>query len=209
MLALWILPVLPAGAQAGPLTASGTVVGELKQGQTARVRLVVRHTDGWQQVSDVEVNLVLRGLTLERMVFDPTHVSATIEGQAGPAGFGSPEVLRGTFFSLNAASIGIAAQGDQATITFPLQIVATPPASARLFYSAHGLDDSVRAPRPLTPPIETDSGFSWGTLAVAAVAALFVGSYLGSTFASRRRPPPRPSVYATVQRRLEEEKSKR
>jgi hypothetical protein len=197
---------IPAVAQAGPLTASGTVTGELKQGQTSQVRLVVRHTDGWQQVSDVEVDLVLRGLTLERMVFDPTHVSATFEGQAGPAGFGAPEVLRGTFFSVNAASIGIAARGDQATITFPLRVLATPPPGARLVYLAHGFDNSVRAARTLTPPIETDTGFSWGALAVAVVAALFAGSFFGGTFASRRRPPPRPSVYVTVQRRLKEEK---
>jgi hypothetical protein len=208
ILALCVLPTLPAGAQVGPLTASGTVTGDLKQGQTAQVRLVVKHTDGWQQVSDAEVDLVLRGLTLERMVFDPTHVSATIEGQAGPAGFGAPEVLKGTFFSINAANIGIAAQGQQATITFPLRVVATPPPGARLVYLARGLDGTVRAPRPLTPPIESDAGFSWGTLAVAIVAALFAGSFFGGTFASRRRPAPRPSVYATVQRRLDEEKPK-
>jgi hypothetical protein len=199
----------PAQAQAGPLRATGSLTGELKKGQTVQIRFVVTHTAGWQKISDVELDLMLRRVTLERIVLDPTHVSAVIEGQAGPAGFGAPEVLVGNFFSLNAGSIGISARGQQATITFPLRVLAAPPADARLLYSVHGFDDTVVAPRALAPPIEGDTGFSWGTLAVAAVAALFVGSYVGSTFASRRRPPPKPSVYATVQRRLEEEKSKR
>src|SRR2546428_326280 len=48
-------------------------------------------------------------------------------------------------------------------------------------------------------------GFSWGTLATAVVAALFVGSLVGGLFGSKRRPAPRISVYSAVQRRIEEE----
>jgi hypothetical protein len=203
-----VVAALPAAAQGDPLTATGTVVGTLKAGQTLQVRLVARHLGGWQQIEDFQVDLVLRGITLESMLFDPTRVSVTIQGQAGPEAFGAPTVLRGNFFSINAGSIGITAKGRQATITFPLRILATPPTGARLFFSLHGFDGSVRPPRPLSPAVESDNGFSWGTLAVAAIAALFIGGFFGSTFASRRRPPPRPSVYATVQRRLDQERSK-
>ena len=48
----------------------------------------------------------------------------------------------------------------------------------------------------------------WGTVGLAVVVALFAGSFLGNLFASRRRPPPRPSIYAAVQRRMEEERAK-
>ena len=209
---LWSLGGLFSGstalAQGSALTATGTVVGTLRAGQTLQVRLVARHGGGWQRIEDFQVDLVLRGITLESMLFDPTRVSLIIQGQAGPEAFGAPSVLKGNFFSINAGSVGISAKGQQATITFPLGVVATPPAGARLFFSLHGFDGSVRPPRPLSPAVESDTGFSWGTLAVAAAAALFAGSFLGGTFATRRRPPPRPSVYATVQRRLEQERSK-
>lgn len=200
--------VVPASAQGDPLTATGTVVGTLKAGQILQVRLVARHLGGWQKVEDFQVDLVLRGITLESMLFDPTRVSLIIQGQAGPEAFGAPSTLKGNFFSINAGSVGISARGQQATITFPLGVVATPPAGARLFFSLHGFDGSVRPPRPLSPAVESDTGFSWGTLAVAALFALLLGGYFGSTFASRRRPPPRPSVYASVQRRLEQERTK-
>ena len=51
-------------------------------------------------------------------------------------------------------------------------------------------------------------GFSWGTLATAVVAALFIGSLVGGLFASRRRPAaPKISVYSAVQRRIEQERT--
>jgi hypothetical protein len=52
-------------------------------------------------------------------------------------------------------------------------------------------------------------GFSWGTLALAVVAALFVGSFIGGLFSSRRRAAPKVSVYGSIHRRLEEERAGR
>jgi hypothetical protein len=198
-----------AGAAAGPLTATGTVTGELKPGQTLQVHLVVTHTDGWQKIEEVDIDLLLRGVPLERVVVDPTHVSVVIDGKAGPAQLGQSAVLTGNFLSLNAGSVGLSAKGDQLTLTIPMRVRGDPPAGARLTYQAKGFDLTSTQVRALTPPAESGTGFSWGTLAVAAAAALFAGSFLGGTFASRRRPAPRPSVYATVQRRLDEERSKR
>jgi hypothetical protein len=212
ILLLWgswsVLLAQPAGAQPGPLTATGTVIGTLKAGQTLQVRLVVRHLAGWQQVEEVEVDLQLRGVALEKVILDPTRVSAVIEGAAGPTALGDPTVLTGHFLSVNAKAIGFSARGNQLILTVPMQLRGTPPVGARLIYQARGFDGATTPVRALGPPAGSNAGFSWGTLAVAAAAALFVGGYVGSTFASRRRPPPRPSVYATVQRRLEQERSK-
>lgn len=199
----------PPRAAEGSLTANGTVTGDLRSGQAVQIRLVVRHSAGWQRVEEVEIDLELRGVPLERVVIDPTNVSVLIEGKAGPSALGEPELLNGTFLSLNAGSVGLSAKGQRLTLTVPMQVRGDPPGGARLAYQARGFDLTATPRRALTPPVESHQGFSWGTLAVAAAAALFAGSFLGSTFASRRRPPPRPSVYAAVERRLEGERSKR
>src|SRR5438045_1735013 len=69
--ALW-WPV-QAFAVASAISATGTVSGELQQGQVLSVRLSVQHSGGWQEVSEIEVDLELRGKALEQLVIDPTH----------------------------------------------------------------------------------------------------------------------------------------
>ena len=61
----------------------------------------------------------------------------------------------------------------------------------------------------ITPPVRANGGFSWGTLGVAVAVALFAGGFAGNLVASNRRRQQRPSIYATVQRRLGEERTPR
>jgi len=203
-----VVPLAAVARSAAPLSAAGTVSGELRQGSPLSIRLVVRHTGGWQEVAEVQVALELRGKSLEQLVIDPTHYSATIPAVAGPAVLGQHAELNGAFFRVDPGQIGLSAKGPTLRLSVPITLAADPPPNARLTYQARGFDLSQVGPRFLTPPVATDSGFSWGALALAVVGALFVGSFLGNLFASRRRPAPRPSVYAAVQRRMEEERAK-
>jgi hypothetical protein len=203
-----VVPLAAVARSASPLSAAGTVTGELRQGALLSIRLVVRHTGGWQEISEIQVGLELRGKTLEQLVVDPTHYSATIPAVAGPAVLGQHAELKGTFFRVDPGQIGLSAKGPTLTLGVPITVAADPPPGARLTYLARGFDLSQVGPRFLTPPVATDRGFSWGTLALAIVGALFVGSFMGNLFASRRRPAPRPSIYAAVQRRVEEERAK-
>lgn len=203
-----VVPLAAVARSASALSAAGTVTGELQQGSPLSIRLVVRHTGGWQEVSEVQVALELRGKSLEQLVIDPTHYSATIPAVAGPAVLGQHDELKGAFFRVDPGQIGLSAKGPTLTLTVPITLAADPPPGARLTYLARGFDLSQVGPRFLTPPVATDHGLSWGALALAVVGALFVGSFLGNLFASRRRPAPRPSIYAAVQRRMEEERAK-
>jgi hypothetical protein len=54
---------------------------------------------------------------------------------------------------------------------------------------------------------EGSGGLDWGTVLTVTVVAVLVGAFLGNLFASRRRPPPRLSVYGAMQRRIDEERS--
>ena len=194
---------------ASPLSATGSVTGALAAGETVHVSLAVQHTDGWQQISEVEVDLTLRGRPLEQLVIDPTNDSVVLVGVAGPVALGQPARFVGSYFRVDPATIGLTAKGQRLTLAIPIDIRAAPPPGARLTLQARGFDVTRTRPLALTAPVNDRSGFSWGTLGVAVAAALFLGGVVGGTFASRRRPPQRPSVYAAVRRRLDEERASR
>jgi hypothetical protein len=66
--------------------------------------------------------------------------------------------------------------------------------------------ESAEVTRGLAEP--QTGGLTWETVIALIAAALLVGGIIGNLFASkRRRPPIRPSVYDTVQRRLEKERA--
>ena len=50
-------------------------------------------------------------------------------------------------------------------------------------------------------------GITWGTVLTAVFVALVAGGLVGNVFASHRRTPARPSVYGTIQRRIDAERS--
>jgi hypothetical protein len=66
-----------------------------------------------------------------------------------------------------------------------------------------GASDEVS--RSLAEP--ESGGITWETVIALIAAALFAGGFIGNLFASRSRPPVRPSIYDTVQRRLEQERA--
>jgi hypothetical protein len=212
-LAAWMLAWAGAGpasaATAARLTATGHVTGPLQAGSVLTVTLQVQHTGGWQKIQTVQVQLELRGQQLDEFTFDPVGLSVDIAGGGPAIPLGQIATIEGLYFSVNVASINISAHGKAIGLTVPLKLRAAPPTGARLTYSADGLEVPDLAPRALTPPVKGDSGFSWGTLGAAIAAALFAGSLIGGTFSSHRRAPQRPSVYAAVQRRIQEERTRR
>jgi hypothetical protein len=200
---------LGSAAGASPLSATGYATGGLSAGQTVQVHIDVRHTGGWQQISEIELDLTLQGKPLEQLVFDPTHDSVVLQGEAGPAALGEPSPFVGPYFRLDPAAVAIAAKGERLTLSIPITIVAAPPTDARLTLLVRGFDLSKAGPLAVTAPVKADSGFTWGTLGLAVAVALFLGGVFGGTFASRRRPPQRPSVYTAVRRRIDDERAAR
>jgi hypothetical protein len=67
------------------------------------------------------------------------------------------------------------------------------------------LGASDEASRSLAEP--ESGGITWETVIALIAAALFLGGFIGNLFASKRRPPVRPSVYETVRQRLERERA--
>ncbi len=203
----------PAGAATpapAKLTGHGTVDGTLAVGERLTVKVQVQHTRGWQHIQTVDVLLTLRGSRLDDIQFTPTTSSLQIVGgNSGPASLGSAGHVRGAYFEIDPSRVALTAQGQNLRMTMPIKVIAAPPPGAQMQLEATAFPVAQLGPQALTKPVSSNSGFSWGTLGLAIVVALFAGGFFGNVFAARRKPAPRPSVYAAVERRMAEEKAKR
>ena len=207
-LAVALAPAPALAAVSAKVQASGSVTGDLKAGSVATVDLKIDHSGGWQNIQSVQVALRIRGQPLDQLVFDTSDLSVSIIGDGAPASLTTPEILRGPFFSVNTKGLGLNGRGNRLELTIGIKLLADPPPGARLFYTYSANGVPTQGFKALTPPVEAKSGFSWGTLGVAILVALFAGGVVGNLFSSRRAPQ-RPSVYGTIQRRLEEERARR
>lgn len=207
IVALWVLTLASAApaAELSKISTNGShVTGELAAGQTLKVSLHIVHPQGWQHLRRIRVDLRLRGRALDQLIVDPVDFAVSIVGGPAPVSIGQPGNIRGSYFALDPAGLGFRAQGKILGLTLPIRLIAGPPPGARMFFSVDATGAASVALRPLTAPVPEDKGFSWGTLGVAVVAALFLGGFVGNIFSSRRRPQ-RPSIYAAVQRRIDQE----
>jgi hypothetical protein len=207
--ALWL--ALPAAAATTPkVSARGSAAGKLVRGGLIRVKLQATDTAGWQHIDTIEISLELRGQPIDRVTVTPTKFSiVVVNSGAAPVSIGEVGSLRGPYFDIDNAKTTVSTSRTQYNLSFPVRLIADPPPGARLFLQVS--DVSGIAPRqiPLSPPVvKVDKGFPWGTLGLAAAAALFIGAFFGNTF-STRRSRARPNVYATVARRLDEQRSRR
>jgi hypothetical protein len=191
------------------LTASGTVEGTLTTTSPVQVKLKVQQRQGWQHITTVDVNLVLRNRSLDLLRFTPSASLVEILGYPPPARLGQTGVVAGSYLKLDPSKVKVQTQGTTLQMAFPLNMVASPPAGARLELAATDDGGGNTGSKPLTPPVESTSGFSIGTLFLAIAVAVFAGGFIGNLFSSRRRrPAARPSIYGVVARRMEEEKAK-
>jgi hypothetical protein len=189
------------------LSGAGTVEGNLTAGQLLTVRLHVAHARGWQHIQHVDVQLQLQGSTLDGIEFLPAQSSLSILGGTAPASLGQAGQLTGPYFQVNPAKVSLSAKGSTLRLVLPIKLRIDPPTGARLTFTATAVPIASLGPKALTPPVKSNSGFSWGTLGLAIAVALFAGGFFGSVFSGRRRPAPRISVYSAVQKRLTEEKA--
>jgi hypothetical protein len=212
MAAVWLVLAFSAGsASAAPpkqVQPIGSVTGDLGQGNTVTVRIAIVHPKGWQNVQRVVIAMRLRGRPLDQIVFESQDLSLSIVGDGGPVVLGRAGELQGPFFGVDTSRVALQASRNRLGLIVPIRLASAPPPGGRLFYTYSALGAPAPGFLALTPPVKASGGFSWGTLGLAIAVALFAGGFVGNLFSSRRRPA-RPSIYATVARRLEEERATR
>jgi hypothetical protein len=206
MFALALLMAAPALAQtAAPPSVDGSVSGALARGDTLRFHVDGTAVGGWQNLHVIKVSAEVDGKVLEQLVFDIENNQLTVGSQAVVIGTGAAAI--GTYLRVNGADVVLTTGGAHLSFSTTADVVRDIPVGVRFQLSV--LDDfgrTVSVSRALQQPPEV--GLNWTTVGGVIVAALLAGGLVGNLFASRRRPPPRASLYGTMQRRIDEERRK-
>lgn len=203
-MAFLVTPAALAQTPAPP-TVTGSVTGALAQGGTITLRVDATAVGGWQNLHRIQVSVESGGKLLEQLTFDIENNQLAVGSHYIVIGTGA--AATGTYVRVNGADVVLTTGGANLSFSTKARVIKAIPVGATFTLSA--LDDfgrtaSVR--RTIQQPPEL--GLNWTTVVAAIVFALLAGGFVGNLFASRRRPPPRLSVYGTMQRRIDEERRK-
>jgi hypothetical protein len=215
LIALWgaalALVTVPVAARAVSLpnpeaprvaTIQVRVKGGFAHGRAVPFAIVATHPQGWVKLQTITISLLLNEQSVEDAVFDVHAETLSVTGH-DPVPIDTPVMLDGSFFSVDAGNVRLVHEAFGIRVTLWITPIAPIPHGAVFRTSstdADGNSVSVRKVAPIAP------GFlSWTTLALAVAVALFVGSFVGNTFSTRRHRQRQPSVWDILERRLREE----
>jgi hypothetical protein len=195
---------VPSPGPTPALEVDGQVEGVTRAGGRLSMRVDASMAGGWRGLHVVGFSIHRGDDELERVSLDVDNSRLVIGG--GYLLVGTDAVGLGTYLRVPASEVVITTGGDHLSAEITADVLRTIPDGASFQLSA--TDDSgateavVRGPSP-----RGSEGLGWGTVLAVVIAAVLVGAFAGNLFASRRRPPPRLSVYGAVQRRIDEERS--
>lgn len=183
---------------------SGQVSGALSAGSTLTIGVDATIPEGWEALHLVEASIVSGNRVLERLRFDIEDNKLTVGEQGIVVGTGA--VASGEYLRVSGADVVVTTGGANLSFGVDARVVEAIPEGARFVLSVvDDLGASDEASRSLAEP--ESGGITWETVIALIAAALFLGGFIGNLFASKRRPPVRPSVYETVRQRLERERA--
>lgn len=202
----------PASAQSptpsatrGP-SVNGEVTGALALGSTLTIRIDGTMPGGWEALHLLEATIASGNRELDRLRFDIEDNKLTVGDQDLIVGTGATATSE--YLRVNGADVILTTGGANLSFEVDAHVVKTVPGDARFVLGVvDDFGESAEVTRSLAAP--EGGGITWATVLGLIAAALFIGGFIGNLVASKRRVPTRPSVYATVQRRLEMERAGR
>jgi hypothetical protein len=178
------------------------VKGGFAVGRGVQFAVVATHPQGWFHLDTIAVAMLLNEQPVEEAVFDVGAQTLSVTGQE-PVPIGTPVTLSGSFFSVDAGKVRLVHEAFGVRLTLMVTPIAPIPRNSVFRTTStdtEGTAISIRTVAPLAP------GFlSWSTLALGVAVALFVGTFIGNTFSTRRHRRREPSVWDVLKRRLREE----
>jgi hypothetical protein len=188
----------------GPSVTSAQVTGSLVQGGTLTFSVDALMPGGWRGLHLVEASVLVNGSVVEHMVYDIEDDTLSLHDQTINVGTGA--VAEGEYLRVSGTDAAVTWHGANLSFRVDAEMVKTITEDPRFRLGV--TDDFGSSDQVTLGLVEPESaGTTWGTVATFAVAALFFGVFAGNLFASKRRPPRRPSIYEAVQLRIEHERT--
>lgn len=194
-----------AGAAAEGPRISGTVSGGLSAGSRLAIRIDAAQVGGWQRLHRLDAILVVGGREVETLAYDVEDRRVAVGAEEVLAGTGGS--IAGSYLGVSGADVVVTTGGANLSLAATANLLRAVPSDAR--FRLRATDDAGRT-ATVTRAVDTGKpggAPSWEAVAVTVAIALVAGAFVGNLFASRRRPPPRLSVYSTIKRRIDEERS--
>ncbi|HEX9410073.1 MAG TPA: hypothetical protein VF986_00020 [Actinomycetota bacterium] len=185
------------------LTVQGTLIGRMGTGGKVRFNVVATDPRSWYDLKSVRMLMLLHGFSIQEIEFlvGPQTIGTT--GRQ-PVKFGGP-ALPGSFLRIiNGNTSRFVRQTFSITLTFWARVTESIPGGTRFRLLA--TDQNGNSSRATNPVAVSKGLLSWGTLALAAAVALFLGGFVGNTITSRRYRQREPSIWQIVERRLKEQR---
>ncbi len=200
-----VLSLGPAAGVAadGPMI-SGTVSGGLSAGARLAIRIDAAQVGGWQGIHRLDAILVVGGREVETLAYDVEDQRVAVGAEEVLAGAGGS--VAGSYLRVSGADVVVTTGGANLSLAVSASVLQAIPSDARFRFEA---TDDAGLTSAVTRSVgsgKAGGGVSWGTVIVTVAIALLGGAFFGNLFASRRRPPPRLSVYSTIQRRMDDER---
>jgi hypothetical protein len=194
----------PAPSPTSVPRLDGEVSGSLQAGEELTIRVDAVMPGGWDALHLVEAVVVIEDEDAARLAYDIEDTKVAVDGHEIVVGTGA--VASGELLRIRGSQVVVTTGGANLSLTATVEVLRTIPSDARFRLSVIG--DRGETASIMRRVAETGSGgLTWGTVVAAVVLALLAGGFVGNLYASHRRPPPRLSVYGTIQRRLEVERS--
>jgi hypothetical protein len=200
----------PASAQSptpspprGP-SVNGQVTGTLAVGSMLTIRIDGTMPGGWEALHLLEATVTSGNQDLDRLRFDIEDNKLTVGHQDLIVGTGATATSE--YLRVNGADVIVTTGGANLSFEVDAHVVKTIPGDARFVLGVvDDFGESAEVTRSLAAP--EGGGITWEAVIALIAAALFLGGFIGNLFASKRRPPARPSVYETVRQRLDRERA--
>jgi hypothetical protein len=188
------------------LTIQGKVLGKLGKGAKVHFGIVATDPRGWVDLATVQIVLLLHDQGIQDITYSVHDETIATSGRE-PVRFRGPEPVEGGFLLvLNGRTSRLVRQTFSIRLDLWTRVLEDIPRNAqfRLIATSDGGDVAAARHRA-----EVAGGFlSWGTFAVAAAVALFLGGFFGTTLTSRRYRQREPSVWQILERRLKDQKAR-
>jgi hypothetical protein len=190
-------------ATEGP-RVDGSASGELGQGARLVLRIDAAEVGGWLGLNRLDISLLMGGQAVETITYDVEDQELAIGEQDVFVGTGG--LVAGSYLRVSGAQVVVTTGGANLSFAATATVLRSIPSDARFRFAA---TDDAGLTSAVTRPLQAgkgDGGVSWGTVIATVCVALLGGAFLGNLFASSRRPPPRLSVYSSIQQRIDDER---